>query len=347
MSLDLEQLKRELKAFYNIDNNIIDNELSFNYKGLNVVKRNYSNILIKDKELNDIDKNHIHNEINICKKYNDNNFYDNDIQKYQNILNNNKIDIKLYCLCYNANNIMQNLELYLFLEQKLSYYKIKKKFYDLYNNNITINDHRSLLPTSKQEKKEDSNIEKRAIKELSLFVDSLKNQLKEYDNFKRYSSVDLDFNIFNDAKQCRYFNIENIIKVIEHNLKYTKDSIKHSLELKLEKPLKRNIYVDDIKDIHTRQVLEYDLSFKPIKQDTKIKYDIEVKNSKAITHFTYDFVQLENVNIQILNILDDQFLHKYRDILPFKSDNVEDNNILSITFYSQDKKLNTLNLKLK
>ena len=346
MSLDLEQVKRDLKEIYSINSDINNDKLYFSYKGLSIAKSERSSILIKDKILNNLDKKYLLDEINRYKSYKSELFEDN-IQKYQNILNNDKIDIILSCLCNNTNNIIQVLELFIYLEQKLNYTKIEKKFYDLYYDNIIINDYKLLLPTSKQEKEEDSNIERIAIKELFNFIDSLKKQIKEYDNFKRYSNIDLDFNILDDIRQARYFNINNIIKIIEHNLKYTKDRINHSLELKLEQTLKRNICVDDIKDIHTRQVLEYDLSFKPIKQDTKIKYDIEVKNSKAITHFTYDFVELKNVDIQILNIFDDQFLHRHRGILPFKSDNVEDNNVLSITFYNQDKKLNTLNLKLK
>lgn len=350
MSLNLEQVKSDLMNIYNIDSNIINDRLHFSYKGLSIVKSDFSSILIKDKILNDIDKKYIISEIKRYKSYNsdNSNYWNDDIENYQNILNNNKVDIILSCLCYSTNNIIQNLELYIFLEQKLDYSRIGLKFYKLYDKNIILNDYKAFLPTStnKQEKKE-LNIEKIDIKELFNFVDSLKNQLKDYSNYKRYNNIDLDFYILDDMKKSRYFNIENIIKIIEYNLKYTKDKIKHSLELKLEKPLERNYDLSLKANEYSRQVFEYDLTFKPIKQDTKIMHDTIVKNNKIITHFSYDFVELKNADVQILNILDDQFLTKYSKELLCKDNDIENNNVLSITLYSNDKELNTLNLKLK
>lgn len=302
MSLNLEQVKSDLMNIYNIDSNIINDRLHFSYKGLSIVKSDFSSILIKDKILNDIDKKYIISEIKRYKSYNsdNSNYWNDDIEKYQNILNNNKVDIILSCLCYSINNIIQNLELYIFLESKLNYSKIGLNFYKLYDKNIILNDYKAFLPTNtnKQEKKE-LNIEKIDIKELFNFVDSLKNQLKDYDNYKRYNNIDLDFYILDNIRQSRYFNISNIIKIITHNLKYAKNKVN------------------------------------------------DIKNNKIITHFSYDFVKIKNVDIQILNILDDQFLHKYVDILPYKDNDIENNDVLSITLYSNDKQLNTLNLKLK
>lgn len=302
MSLNLEQVKSDLMDIYNINSDIINDKIYFNYKGLSIVKSDFSSILIKDKILNDIDKKYIISEIKRYKSYNgDNcNYWNDDIEKYQNILNNNKNDIILSCLCNNTNNIIQNLELYIFLEQKLDYSKIGLKFYNLYDKNIILNDYKVLLPTNKQDKKElNNNIEKIEIKELSLFIDSLKNQLKDYDNYKKNSYLDLDFYILDNIRQSRYFNISNIIKVINHNLKYTKNKVN------------------------------------------------DIKNDKIITHFSYKFVRLKNVDVQTLNILDDQFLKKYSKEEIYKDDDIENNNVLSITFYSNDKQLNTLNLKLK